>query len=54
LISPFIYLAHYDLVTTPEGRTELAEHGLSPDLLRLSVGTEAVDDIIATIAEALE
>jgi cystathionine gamma-synthase len=53
LISPFIYLAHYDLVTSPVGRAELAAHGLSPDLLRLSVGTEPVDDIIATLAEAL-
>ena len=53
LISPFIYLAHYDLVTSPAGRAELAAHGLSPDLLRLSVGTEPVDDIIATLAEAL-
>ena len=53
LISPFIYLAHYDLVTTAAGRIELAEHGLSPDLLRLSVGTEPVEDIIATLAEAL-
>lgn len=53
LISPFIYLAHYDLITTAAGRAELAAHGLSPDLLRLSVGTEPVDDIIATLAEAL-
>jgi len=53
LISPFIYLAHYDLVTSAAGRAELAEHGLSPDLLRLSVGTEPVNDIIATLAEAL-
>jgi len=53
LISPFIYLAHYDLVTTPEGRAELAAHGLTPDLLRLSVGTEPIEDIIATLAEAL-
>jgi len=53
LISPFIYLAHYDLVTTEKGRAELAAHGLSPDLLRLSVGTEPVEDIIATLAEAL-
>jgi len=53
LISPFIYLAHYDLVTTEAGRKELADHGLSPDLLRLSVGTEPAEDIIATIAEAL-
>lgn len=53
LLSPFIYLAHYDLVTSPAGRAELAAHGLSPDLLRLSVGTEPVDDLIATLAEAL-
>jgi cystathionine gamma-synthase len=53
LISPFIYLAHYDLVTNEAGRAELAAHGLSPDLLRLSVGTEPVEDIIATLAEVL-
>lgn len=53
LISPFIYLAHYDLVTSETGRAELAAHGLTPDLLRLSVGTEPVTDIIACLAEAL-
>ena len=53
LISPVIYLAHYDLVTSAAGRTELADHGLTPDLLRLSVGTEPIDDIIATLNEAL-
>lgn len=53
LISPFLYLAHYDLVTSEAGRAELAAHGLSPDLLRLSVGTEPVEDIIACLAEAL-
>ena len=53
LISPFIYLAHYDLVTSEAGRAELAAHGLSPDLLRLAVGTEPVDDIMATLDEAL-
>ena len=54
LISPFIYIAHYDLVTTAAGRAELAASGIEPDLLRLSVGCEPVDDIIATLAEALE
>jgi cystathionine gamma-synthase len=53
LISPFVYLAHYDLVTSEAGRAELAAHGLSPDLLRLCLGTEPVDDIIAALAEAL-
>jgi cystathionine gamma-synthase len=41
LICPFMYLAHYDLVTTPAGLAELAELAackLDPDLLRLCVG----------------
>ena len=53
LICPFMYLAHYDLVTTPAGRTALEASGLSPDLLRLSVGTEPVEEIVAALAEAL-
>ncbi len=53
LISPFMYLAHYDLVTTPAGRAELAASGIDPDLLRLCIGTEPVEDIIAALAEAL-
>jgi cystathionine gamma-synthase len=53
LICPFMYLAHYDLVTTEAGRAELAASGLDPDLLRLSIGTEPVADIIAALAEAL-
>ena len=53
LISPFVYLAHYDLVTSEAGRAELAAHGLSPELLRLCLGTEPAADIIATLAEAL-
>jgi cystathionine gamma-synthase len=53
LICPFMYLAHYDLVTTAAGRAELAASGLDPDLLRLSLGTEPVADIIAALAEAL-
>jgi cystathionine gamma-synthase len=53
LICPFMYLAHYDLVTTPAGLAELAASQLDPDLLRLCVGTEAPEDIIAALAEAL-
>ncbi len=53
LICPFMYLAHYDLVTTPAGLAELAASRLDPDLLRLCIGTEPVEDIIATLAEAL-
>lgn len=53
LICPFMYLAHFDLVSTAAGRAALSADGLDPDLLRLSLGTEPVDDIIATLAEAL-
>ena len=53
LICPFMYLAHYDLVTTPAGLAELSASHLDPDLLRLCCGTEPADDIIAALAEAL-
>jgi cystathionine gamma-synthase len=53
LICPFMYLAHYDLVTTPAGLAELAASKLDPDLLRLCVGIEPVADIIASLSEAL-
>ena len=53
LICPFIYLAHYDLVTTAPGRETLAASGIHPDLLRLSIGCEPAEEIIAALAEAL-
>jgi cystathionine gamma-synthase len=53
LICPFMYLAHYDLVTTPAGLAELAASHLDPDLLRLCVGGEASEEIIGALAEAL-
>lgn len=53
LICPFMYLAHYDLVTTPAGIAELAASGIDPDLLRLCCGTEPVEAIIEALAEAL-
>ncbi|MBS0664122.1 MAG: PLP-dependent transferase [Verrucomicrobia bacterium] len=53
LICPFMYLAHYDLVSTAAGRAELAAGGLDPELLRLSVGAEPVEDILAALAAAL-
>jgi cystathionine gamma-synthase len=53
LICPFMYLAHYDLVTTPAGIAELAASRLDPDLLRLCCGIEPADEIIAALGEAL-
>ncbi|MFH1496437.1 MAG: PLP-dependent transferase [Verrucomicrobiota bacterium] len=54
LICPFIYLAHYDLVTSETGRAVLAANRIDPDLLRLSVGCEPADEIIAALTEALD
>ena len=53
LICPFMYLAHYDLVTSPAGLAELAASGVDPDLLRLCCGTEPAEEIIAALTEAL-
>lgn len=54
LVCPFIYLAHYDLVTTPEGRDFLRSIHIDPELIRISVGIEPYDEIEAAFAEALE
>lgn len=54
LICPFMYLAHYDLVTSEAGREKLRANGLDPDLLRLGVGAEPAEDLLAALAEALD
>ena len=54
LLCPYVYLAHYDLVGTAEGRAELKASGLEPELLRLSVGAEPAEEIVAELARALE
>jgi cystathionine gamma-synthase len=53
LICPFIYLAHYDLVTSAAGQQTLRTNGLDPELLRLSIGCEPAEEIIDALAEAL-
>jgi cystathionine gamma-synthase len=54
LLCPFMYLAHYDLVSTPAGRAELAVLGLDPALVRVSIGAEPAGQIEAALTEALE
>ncbi len=49
---PYLYLAHYDLVSNEKGRSTLLRAGLEPDLLRVSVGTEEPDRLIEVFAEA--
>ena len=53
LLCPFLYLAHYDLVTSESGRALLAEAGIDPELIRISVGTEPYEEIEAVFVEAL-
>lgn len=54
LLCPFIYLAHYDLVTADKGRDFLADVGIDPELIRISVGAEPYSEIEAVFAQALE
>ncbi|MCL9806750.1 PLP-dependent transferase [Flavobacterium amniphilum] len=51
LVMPYVYLAHYDLTKTEEGVRILNEKGMSPDILRVSVGNEAIEDIIKVFDE---
>jgi cystathionine gamma-synthase len=53
LLCPYLYLAHYDLVSTEAGRAELRAHGLDPALIRLSIGLESPETIIAALDAAL-
>jgi len=53
LATPFLWLAHFEQVTTEAGRAEIRAAGLDPDLLRVSVGAEPPEEIWAAFAEAL-
>lgn len=53
LVCPFMFLAHYDLVTSDEGRAFLRSVGIDPYLIRISVGTEPIESIIKCFEEAL-
>jgi cystathionine gamma-synthase len=54
LATPFLWLAHFSEVTTPEGREGLRRAGLDPDLLRVSVGLEPIEEIWAAFESALK
>ncbi len=53
LAAPFLWLAHFEEVTTEEGRAHIRAAGLDPDLLRISVGLEPVEEIWAAFEQAL-
>ncbi|MDV6234112.1 aminotransferase class I/II-fold pyridoxal phosphate-dependent enzyme [Leptospira ellisii] len=50
----YVYLAHYELATTDEGKKFLKENGLDPNLIRISVGIENPDLLIEEYKKALE
>jgi cystathionine gamma-synthase len=54
LASPFLWLAHFNEVTTPAGRESIRRAGLDPDLLRVSVGLEPIEEIWAAFEVALK
>ncbi len=54
LAMPYIFMTHYDLASTEEGQAELRKHGLSPNLLRISVGLDDPAEVAAAIAEAVK
>lgn len=54
LVCPFIYLAHYELVQNDEGLAYLKKAGVSPELIRLSVGAEPIDELIDVLENALK
>lgn len=54
LACPFMYLAHFDLVSTDSGRAHLNSIGLNPELIRFSIGAEPAEDIIEALNRALE
>lgn len=49
MMCPFLYLAHYELVTSKKGREHLWANGLNPELIRLSIGAEPVEAIRAAL-----
>ncbi len=54
VVAPFMWLAHFEEVTNEQGRAQIRDAGLDPDLLRISVGLEPVEEIWAAFAHALD
>jgi cystathionine gamma-synthase len=53
LAAPFLWLAHFEEVTNEQGRAHIRAAGLDPDLLRVSVGLEPIEEIWAAFEVAL-
>lgn len=44
---PYVYLAHYEYLKNESGKQKLLALGINPNLLRLSIGIEPVEEIIS-------
>lgn len=53
LCCPFLYLAHYSLVTTDEGRDYLLNKEMDPELIRFSFGMEDPEELWERLEEAI-
>lgn len=53
MASPQVFIAHFDLLSNPQGRDLLRAHGLHRDMLRVSVGIEDGERIVQVFDEAL-
>lgn len=54
LAMPYVYLAHYNYLKSEKGLSKLEELGINPNLLRISVGIEPIEDIIKAFQLVLE
>ncbi len=54
LAMPYVYLAHYDYLKSESGLDKLSKLGINPNLLRISVGVEPIEDIINAFQMILE
>ncbi len=50
----YMYLAHYDLVKSQEGKNKLRSLSIDPDLVRISVGVENISSLKEAYNRALE
>ena len=53
LTCSYIHLAHFDLLQTDAGREKLLKAGIHANMIRLSVGTEPIEEIKAVLDRAL-
>lgn len=54
LAMPYFYLAHWDLVNHEAGRKALLKLGLEPELLRISIGLEPIDQLIGVFENVFD